>query len=77
MKLLTGTKHLHQMKSNAKKMAPGANHGVWKDNSNFFHKGTNQRWQGVLTEAQSRRYEQIAAERLAPELDHWLARGSI
>ena len=38
-----------EMKANALKMAPGATHGAWKDNANFFHKGTNRRWEGVLT----------------------------
>ena len=65
-----------EMKSNAQIMAPGANHGTWKDTGNFFHKGTSQRWRGVLTEVQSRHYEQVAAERLEPELDRWLAGGS-
>lgn len=64
-----------EMKTNAQHMAPGANHGAWRDNSNFFHKGTNRRWQGVLSEAQSQRYEQISAERLDPELNRWLASG--
>ncbi|MEZ5503278.1 MAG: sulfotransferase domain-containing protein [Halioglobus sp.] len=64
------------MKSNAQRMAPGANHGTWKDTGNFFHKGTSQRWRGVLTDAQVRRYEQLAAERLHPELNHWLSSGT-
>lgn len=66
-----------EMKNNALKMAPGASHGTWKDNSNFFHKGTRQRWRGVLTEAQSERYERLAAERLDPQLNRWLAQGGV
>ena len=27
------------------KRAPGAAKGIWKDTSNFFHKGTNRRWE--------------------------------
>jgi aryl sulfotransferase len=65
------------MKNNAQKMAPGANHGTWKSNSAFFDKGASKRWEGVLTEEQSRRYEEIAAERLDPELNRWLAQGSL
>ena len=34
----------------------------WKDNSNFFHKGTNKRWQGVLTEKQSAQYQELAKQ---------------
>ncbi|MBL4898893.1 MAG: sulfotransferase domain-containing protein, partial [Colwellia sp.] len=36
----------------------------------------NQRWKGLLTQEQSNRYEKIAAERLTPELEAWLANGS-
>jgi aryl sulfotransferase len=65
-----------RMKSNAEVMAPGASQGMWKDTSNFFHRGTNSRWRGVLTDAQIQRYEAIADERLDPELARWLASGS-
>ncbi len=66
-----------EMKNNAQKMAPGASHGIWKDSSRFFDKGTSKRWQGVLTEEQSQRYEELAAQRLEPELKRWLAAGSL
>ena len=65
------------MKANADKMAPAATHGLWKDNSNFFHKGANQRWRGLITEEQSQRYEAVAAERLTPDLCEWLANGTL
>jgi aryl sulfotransferase len=64
-----------QMKANALKMAPGATHGAWKDNSNFFHKGTNRRWEGVLTDAQVAEYEQLAQRQLTVELNRWLESG--
>ena len=63
------------MKSNAAKMAPGATEGVWKDTSNFFHKGTNKRWQGVLTEGQVAAYDALARNELGPELARWLEFG--
>ena len=65
-----------EMKANANKMAPGANHGLWKDNSDFFHKGRNKRWQGVLTEDQVRQYDEMARQRLSPDLAIWLAAGN-
>jgi len=65
------------MKANADKMAPGATEGLWKDNSRFFHKGQDQRWKSLITEAQSARYEQLARERLTPDLAQWLAYGSL
>ena len=43
------------MKGSAMQRAPGADKGIWKDATNFFHKGTNRRWEGVLTDDQVRR----------------------
>lgn len=64
-----------QMKGNAVKMAPGATQGLWKEASNFFHKGTSQRWKGLLRPDQSEAYEKAASERLEPALARWLAGG--
>ncbi len=66
----------NSMKANADKMAPGVAGGLWKDNSQFFHKGENQRWRGLLSEAQSERYEEVAGARLSPDLCQWLAQGN-
>jgi hypothetical protein len=63
------------MKANVLKMAPGATQGAWKDNSNFSHKGTNRRWEGVLTGAQVAEYEQLAQRQLTVELNRWLESG--
>ena len=65
-----------EMKANADKMAPGANHGLWKNNREFFHKGRNKRWQGVLSEAQIQQYDEMARKRLSPDLAIWLASGN-
>lgn len=63
------------MKANAEKMAPAATAGIWKDTTSFFHRGTNRRWEGVLTDEQVARYRQCAAERLEPSLARWLEHG--
>lgn len=63
------------MKSNAEVMAPGSTHGIWKDTSNFFHKGTNKRWQGVLTVEQIAAYDELAKQELGEELAQWLEFG--
>ncbi len=65
-----------EMKANADKMAPAATHGLWKNNNNFFHKGNNKQWQGVFSAEQVSRYDQIAKERLTPDLVVWLEHGS-
>ena len=64
-----------EMKANATKLVPGATQGLWKDTANFFHRGTNRRWVGRLTQEQSDRYERLAARRLAPALNRWLDGG--
>ena len=63
------------MKKDAEMMGPGATQGVWKDSSNFFHKGKNKRWQGVLTDEQVAAYDSLAQQELGPELAHWLEFG--
>lgn len=64
------------MKANAGVMAPGATAGLWKDTSNFFHKGTNRRWEGVLSDDQIRHYREIAKAKLGPDLEVWLEHGA-
>lgn len=73
-KLVEGVR-FDTMKKNAAKLAPGATQQFWKDTSNFFHRGTNRRWEQALRPEQSRRYEQVAAERLEPPLAAWLEHG--
>jgi aryl sulfotransferase len=60
------------MKANAELMAPGASQGLWKDTSDFFHKGTNRRWEGVLNDVQIANYRTLAKAQLAPDLEAWL-----
>ena len=45
---------------------------MWKDSKNFFHKGTNRRWEGVLSADQIRRYESLITELMEPNLVRWL-----
>lgn len=49
---------------------------VWKEGpQTFFFKGTNGRWQGVLTDEQLAMYEEKAARVLTPECRAWLEQG--
>ena len=61
-----------EMKRNFATRAPGSSRGVWKDTKNFFHKGTNRRWEGVLSADQIRRYESLITELMEPNLVRWL-----
>ncbi len=66
-----------EMKSKAAIMAPGASQGAWKDASNFFHKGTNRRWEGSLSDEQIKHYREVAKAKLEPELEDWLEHGGV
>ncbi|MEM7540548.1 MAG: sulfotransferase domain-containing protein [Pseudomonadota bacterium] len=61
-----------EMKKNAATRAPGANKGIWKDDKNFFHKGTNRRWDGVLSAEQLERYDAVLHDLVEPSLYRWL-----
>ena len=64
------------MKKNAASVTPlgGA---LWKGGaSTFIKKGTNNRWKGVLTDAQVESYEKIARKKLGKVAADWLAKGS-
>ena len=50
--------------------------GVFREGAKtFFFKGTNGRWQGVLSEDEWLQYEQIAAKVLTPDCARWLEGG--
>jgi aryl sulfotransferase len=65
------------MKANAGKSVPlgGA---FWDGGAQtFINKGTNGRWREVLSEEESAKYEQRAAEELGRECANWLATGEM
>ena len=45
--------------------------------STFVNKGTNGRWRDVLTPAEVKKADEIAARQLAPECAHWLKTGEL
>jgi aryl sulfotransferase len=51
---------------------------MFKDGGDtFFHKGTNGRWQDVLSPEEIARCDEVAARRLAPDCAHWLKTGEL
>jgi aryl sulfotransferase len=51
---------------------------VWKEGAQtFFFKGTNGRWQGVLTDEELAMYEEKAARVLTPACRAWLEQGHV
>jgi aryl sulfotransferase len=61
------------MKARPKLMAP-YEESLWEPGT-FFYKGTNRRWEGVIDEADSEKYERILEERLGPQFAYWIKTG--
>lgn len=63
------------MKANAELAAPLGGMPWEGGAKTFINKGVNGRWRDVLTEADNRRYVELARERLGEDCAHWLATG--
>ncbi len=63
------------MKNNASKSAPLG--GIlWKDGAkSFIHKGTNGRWQNILSNEEIDLYRNISIEKLGAKCANWLELG--
>lgn len=64
------------MKRNADRVAPDTNFKMWKDNSQFFHKGTSGQWRGVLSPESLDLFDRVLAERYPPDFIAWLLGGA-
>ena len=65
------------MKEKADMTAPDTNHGIWQSNSQFFNKGTNEQWRGVLTDDNLAMYDELSRQRYDHEMLEWLEQGSL
>lgn len=65
------------MKSNAAMTAPDADQGVWRNDGQFFNKGSNQQWRGVLSDENLRLYDELSRTRYPADLLDWLEQGSL
>lgn len=65
------------MKKNAHRTAPDTNHGIWVSNKQFFNKGSNEQWRGVLSDESIKLYEDHSRQRYDPVYLDWLERGSL
>jgi len=63
------------MKAHADQMAPLGGAIFDGGGASFINKGTNGRWQGVLTTEEIAAYEAKALEKLGRDAAHWLATG--
>lgn len=64
------------MKANADRTAPDTNHGTWKSNESFFHKGTSGQWADALSEESQSLYTMLTRKRYDAEMLNWLEQGS-
>jgi aryl sulfotransferase len=65
------------MKNKASQMAPESTVGLWKDDSQFFNKGTSGQWQGVLSDESMALYGRVRTQKMSPDLADWLEKGSL
>lgn len=65
------------MKENADATAPDADKGVWINNGQFFHRGENEQWRGVLSDESLALYDNLTRERYDSDLIDWLEQGSL
>ena len=65
------------MKANADSRAPDTNFGVYHSNDQFFKRGTNRQWEGVLSPESLALYEDTFRSRYGDELVDWLEKGSL
>jgi aryl sulfotransferase len=63
------------MKNEGAALLPGIEMAVRGGHQTFLNKGTNGRWQGVLTKDDVARYRERAAAELPPGLNDWLEHG--
>lgn len=71
---MTEAATFESMQAKGDQYAPGADVGLWKQNSGFFATGKNAQWKGKLTEEQLAAFDTKARELLTPEQYDWLLR---
>ena len=64
------------MKKNADRTAPDTNFKMWKDNAQFFNKGTSGQWRGLLSAESLALLNTVTAKYPADYID-WLFHGSL
>jgi len=62
------------MKANADRTAPDTNFRMWKDNSQFFYKGSSGQWRDVLNDESLALLDQVTGQYPRDYID-WLVRG--
>ncbi|MFL6149199.1 MAG: sulfotransferase domain-containing protein [Pseudonocardiaceae bacterium] len=63
-----------EMRRRADQLVPNRGENLWRDNTEFFHRGTSGQWRARLSGDDLRRYHQRIAELGDPEVAGWLHR---
>ncbi|PZS23659.1 MAG: sulfotransferase [Pseudonocardiales bacterium] len=63
-----------EMRSRADHLVPNRGDDLWRDNAEFFHRGTSGQWRALLRSDDLRRYHRRVAELGDPEVAGWLHR---
>lgn len=64
------------MRSRADRTVPNSGKGYWRDEQQFFHRGTSGQWRQLLGPDDLARYRRRIDELTAPDLAAWLHRDS-
>ena len=65
------------MKAQGRALLPGIEMAFQGGHETFLYRGTNERWRGVLNDADLALYEKRTSEALTPGLKAWLAEGRL
>jgi hypothetical protein len=60
-----------EMRRNADRLAPAVTESLWRDNRQFFHRGTSGQWRALFEEGDQPRYEARVRELAAADLADW------
>jgi aryl sulfotransferase len=63
-----------EMRSRADHLVPNRGDDLWRDNVEFFHRGTSGQWRARMRSDDLRRYHRRIAELADPEVADWLHR---
>ena len=63
---------IEAMRTDAERVVPNADIGLWHSSDGFLHRGTSGQWRDVFTDHDLAHYEQRLAELAPPDLIEWL-----
>ena len=74
---LVGAATFGHMKANADRVAPEADHRIWKSTEGFFNRGENDQWREALSKESQELYQKLTRERYDRDMLEWMERGAL